>query len=78
MKVNGKLCYIWRAVDPEGEVLETVVTVSRDKAPALKVLTGRDNDDRGSDDGEAADRLDRSRQDGDADLRAAGGARISR
>ena len=26
MKVNGKLCYLWRAVDHEGEVLEAVVT----------------------------------------------------
>ena len=26
MKVSGKLCYLWRAVDHEGEVLEAVVT----------------------------------------------------
>ena len=26
VKVNGKLCYLWRAVDHEGEVLEAVVT----------------------------------------------------
>jgi putative transposase len=25
VKVNGKLCYLWRAVDHEGEVLEAVV-----------------------------------------------------
>jgi len=25
VKINGKLCYLWRAVDREGEVLETVV-----------------------------------------------------
>ena len=36
VKVNGKLCYLWRAVDHEGEVLEAVVTVKRDKAAALK------------------------------------------
>ena len=24
VKVNGKLCYLWRAVDHEGEVLEAV------------------------------------------------------
>ena len=35
---NGKLCYLWRAVDHEGEVLETVVTAKRDKAAALKFL----------------------------------------
>ena len=38
MKVNGKLCYLWRAVDHEGEVLEAVVTANRDKAAALKLL----------------------------------------
>ena len=27
-KVNGKLCYLWRAVNHEGEVLEAVVTAS--------------------------------------------------
>ncbi len=36
--INGKLCYLWRAVDHEGEVLETVVTAKRDKAAALKFL----------------------------------------
>ena len=38
VKVNGKLCYLWRAVDHEGEVLELVVTAKRDKAAALKLL----------------------------------------
>ena len=38
VKVNGKLCYLWRAVDHEGEVLEAVVTAKRDKAAALKLL----------------------------------------
>jgi putative transposase len=38
VKVNGKLCYLWRAVDHEGEVLESVVTAKRDKAAALKLL----------------------------------------
>ena len=38
MKVNGKLRYLWRAVDHEGEVLEAVVTAKRDKAAALKLL----------------------------------------
>ena len=38
VKVNGKLCYLWRAVDHEGEVLEAVVTARRDKAAALKLL----------------------------------------
>jgi IS1 family transposase len=38
VKVNGKLCYLWRAVDHEGEVLEAVVTARRDNAAALKLL----------------------------------------
>ena len=38
VKVNGKLCYLWRAVDHEGEVLEAVVTAKRDTAAALKFL----------------------------------------
>jgi putative transposase len=38
VKVIGKLCYLWRAVDHEGEVLEAVVTTKRDKAAALKLL----------------------------------------
>ena len=38
VKVNGKLCYLWRAVDHEGEVLEAVVTTKRDKPAALKLL----------------------------------------
>ncbi len=38
VKVNGKLCYLWRAVDHEGEVLEAVVTAKWDKAAALKLL----------------------------------------
>ena len=38
VKVDGKLCYLWRAVDHEGEVLELVVTAKRDKAAALRFL----------------------------------------
>src|SRR4029077_2456258 len=38
VKVNGKLCYLWRAIDHEGEVLEAVVTAKRNKAAALKLL----------------------------------------
>lgn len=38
MKINGKFCYLWRAVDHEGEVLESAVTAKRDKAAALKFL----------------------------------------
>jgi putative transposase len=38
VKINGELRNLWRAVDHEGEVLETVVTAKRDKAAALKFL----------------------------------------
>src|ERR1700735_1234893 len=38
VKVNGTLCYLWRAVDHEGEVLEAVITSERKKAAALKLL----------------------------------------
>ena len=38
MKVNGRLCYLWRAVGHEGEILDAVVTSKRDKAAALKLL----------------------------------------
>jgi putative transposase len=35
---NGKLFYLWRAVDHEGEVLDAVITSKWDKAAALKIL----------------------------------------
>ena len=38
VKVNGKLCYLSRAVDQEREILEAVVTAKRDKGAALKLL----------------------------------------
>ena len=38
VKINGVKHYLWRAVDDEGEVLESYVTKTRDKAAALKFL----------------------------------------
>ena len=38
VKVNGETRYLWRAVDHEGEVLESFVTKERDKAAALKFI----------------------------------------
>ena len=38
VKVNGERHYLWRAVDHEGEVLESYVTKKRDKAAALAFL----------------------------------------
>ena len=38
VKINGQQHYLWRAVDTEGEVLESFVTKTRDKKAALKFL----------------------------------------
>ena len=38
VKINGEMRYLWRAVDHEGEVLESFVTTTRDKAAALKFI----------------------------------------
>ena len=38
VKINGVQHYLWRAVDHEGEVLESFVTKKRAKASALKLL----------------------------------------
>jgi putative transposase len=38
VKINGRQHYLWRAVDHEGEVLESFVTKTRDKKAALKFL----------------------------------------
>ena len=35
VRINGQQKYLWRAVDHEGEILESYVTDSRDKAAAL-------------------------------------------
>ncbi len=39
VKINGVTHYLWRAVDHEGEVLETLVTKRRDRKAALKFLS---------------------------------------
>jgi putative transposase len=38
VRINGEHHYLWRAVDHEGEVLESFVTKTRDKKSALKFL----------------------------------------
>ena len=38
MKINGETHYLWRAVDHEGEVLESFVTKRRDRKAALRFL----------------------------------------
>lgn len=38
VKINGEMHYLWRAVDQEGEVLESYVTKTRDKDAALRFM----------------------------------------
>ena len=38
VKINGERHYLWRAVDHEGEILESYVTKKRDKVAALAFL----------------------------------------
>jgi putative transposase len=38
VRINGKMHYLWRAVDHEGEVLEVFATRHRDRAAALRFL----------------------------------------
>jgi putative transposase len=38
VKIGGEMRYLWRAVDDEGEVLESYVTVTRDNAAALRFM----------------------------------------
>ena len=38
MKINGQMHYLWRAVNHEGEVLESYATQERDKKAALKFI----------------------------------------
>jgi putative transposase len=38
VKINGETHYLWRAVDHEGEVLESYMTKRRDRKAALKFI----------------------------------------
>ena len=38
MKLNGEMVCFWRAVDHEGEILESYITKTRDKAAALRFM----------------------------------------
>ena len=38
VKIDGRLVYLWRAVDAEGEVLDVLVQSKRDKRAALKLM----------------------------------------
>jgi putative transposase len=38
VRLNGEMVYLWRAVDHEGEVLESFVSKKRDKSAALRFM----------------------------------------
>jgi putative transposase len=38
LKIDGRMVYLWRAVDAEGEVLDVLVQAKRDKHAALKLM----------------------------------------
>lgn len=38
VKINGEMVYLWRAVDQEGEILESYVTKERNKRAALRFM----------------------------------------
>ena len=38
VKLNGEMVYLWRAVDHEGEILESYITKSRDRDAALRFM----------------------------------------
>ena len=38
VKINGEMHYLWRAVDHEGEILESYVTKRPDRKAALKFI----------------------------------------
>ena len=38
VRINGEMRYLWRAVDDEGEVLDTLVQKRRDRRAAVRLL----------------------------------------
>jgi putative transposase len=38
LKIDGRMAYLWRAVDAEGEVLDVLVQSKRDQHAALKLM----------------------------------------
>jgi putative transposase len=38
LRIDGRMVYLWRAVDAEGEVLDVLVQSRRDKHAALKLM----------------------------------------
>ncbi len=38
LKIDGRMVYLWRAIDAEGEVLDVLVQTKRNKRAALKLM----------------------------------------
>jgi putative transposase len=38
VKLNGEMAYLWRAVEHKGEILESLITKTRDKQAALTFM----------------------------------------
>ena len=38
LKIHGRMVYLWRAVDAEGEVLDLLVQSKRDQRAAMKLM----------------------------------------
>jgi putative transposase len=38
LKIDGRMIYLWRDVDAEGEILDVLVQSKRDKQTALKLM----------------------------------------
>jgi transposase-like protein len=38
LKIDGRMAYLWRAIDAEGEVLDVLVQSKRNKRAALKLM----------------------------------------
>lgn len=38
LKIDGRLVFLWRAIDAEGELLDVLVQDKRDKRAALKLM----------------------------------------
>jgi hypothetical protein len=43
LRIDGRMVYLWRAVDAEGEVLDVLIQSKRDKHAALKAGQGRES-----------------------------------
>ena len=37
LKIDGRMAYLWRAVDSEGEIVDVLVQTKRNKAAALTI-----------------------------------------